>query len=96
MFVEILENHKGENFMTGSTVLTGKVVWFDPAKGIGFISRDDGGKDLFVHWTNITMTGYKTLKPGQAVSFELGTNNRGPQAINVTVLAPAPAPTPTH
>ncbi len=67
-------------------VFTGKVCWFDPARGIGFISKDDGTGDVFVHWTNIEMEGFKTLKPGQPVSFEMGENNRGPQSIKVKLL----------
>jgi len=65
---------------------TGVCAWFDPKKGIGFITRDNGEKDLFVHWTNIAMEGFKTLKPGQPVSFELGENHRGLQAENVLIL----------
>lgn len=65
---------------------TGVCLWFDAKKGIGFIGRDNGEKDLFVHWTNIEMEGFKTLKPGQPVSFEIGENHRGPQAINVKIL----------
>ena len=66
---------------------TGKVVWFCPRKGIGFVSKDDGTGDLFVHWSNVEMEGFKTLKPGQVVSFDLGTNHKGPQCINVKVLS---------
>jgi len=87
-----LPNNKGEYIMTESKVLTGKVVWFDSKKGIGFIARDDGQKDLFVHWTNVEMEGYKTLKPGQVVSFEIGANDRGPQAVKIKVLKDAPKP----
>ena len=65
---------------------TGTVVWFDSKKGIGFVARDNGDKDLFVHWSNIEMTGFKTLKPGQVVSFELGENHRGVQATNIMVI----------
>ena len=68
------------------TQQTGMVVWFDSKKGIGFVAKDDGSGDLFVHWTNIEMDGFKTLKPGSVVSFELGENHRGPQAVNVKVL----------
>lgn len=68
-------------------VLTGVVVWFDARKGVGFIAPDDGSKDQFVHYTNIQMDGFKTLKPGQKVSYDVGTNHRGPQAINVVVLS---------
>lgn len=68
-------------------VSTGVVCWFDAKKGIGFITKDDGTGDLFVHWQNIAMEGFKTLKPGQKVSYELGENHRGPQCVNVRVLA---------
>jgi CspA family cold shock protein len=68
------------------TVFTGKVVWFDSRKGLGFIAKDDGTGDIFVHWSNIVADGYKTLKPGQVVSFGLGENHRGQQAIDVRVI----------
>jgi len=64
---------------------TGIVCWFDPKKGIGFITKDDGSGDLFVHWSNVDMEGFKTLKPGQKVSYGLGENHRGSQATNVIV-----------
>jgi CspA family cold shock protein len=65
---------------------TGKVAWFDARRGVGFVIRDNGEKDLFVHWSNIDMDGFKTLKAGQIVSFEIGENHRGPQAVSVKVL----------
>ena len=68
-------------------VLTGVVCWFDPKKGVGFITPDDGSKDQFVHYSNVQMEGFKTLKPGQKVSYSLGENHRGPQAVNIKVLA---------
>ena len=66
---------------------TGVVAWFSSSKGIGFITRDNNEKDLFVHWTNIEMEGFKTLKPGQRVSFELGANDKGEQAVNIKILS---------
>lgn len=66
----------------------GEVVWFitKPKYNYGFISRENE-KDIFVHWSDINHEGYKTLKKGQRVSFEIGTNNEGkPKAINVTVI----------
>lgn len=63
---------------------TGKVKWFDAAKGFGFISCDDG-KDVFVHFSAINTDGYKTLEEGQSVSFEIVDGARGPQAANVTL-----------
>lgn len=62
------------------------VVWFDPRKGVGFVAKEDGSGDLFVHWSNIVMDGFKTLKPGQKVSYVLGANHRGEQAEQVTPL----------
>ena len=73
--------------MSENNNLTGVVCWFDSRKGIGFITKDDGTGDLFVHWQNVSMEGFRTLKPGQKVSFELGENHRGPQAVNVVVTA---------
>lgn len=64
---------------------TGKVKWFNSEKGFGFITVD-GGKDVFVHFSAITGSGYKTLEEGQNVSFEITEGDRGPQASNVTVL----------
>lgn len=72
--------------MTETQEMTGKVCWFDPKKGIGFIAKDDGTGDLFCHWSNIAMEGFKTLKPGQIVSFELGENHRGVQATNIKII----------
>ena len=70
-----------------SVLNTGVVCWFDPKKGIGFITKDDNSGDLFVHYSNVQMEGFKTLKPGQKVSFALGENHHGPQAVDVKVLA---------
>lgn len=67
--------------------MQGKVVFFSAAKGWGFISRGDGEKDLFVHWTSITgMEGYKKLDQGDVVEFEVEQGKNGPQACNVTVV----------
>lgn len=63
----------------------GKVVWFDAKLGYGFLSRPDE-KDIFVHWSDITSEGFKTLKKGQEVSFSIGLNNRKqPKATCVIV-----------
>lgn len=61
----------------------GTVKWFDNAKGYGFISRENGGKDVFVHHTAIDGTGYKSLEEGQKVSFEVTQGPKGDQAVNV-------------
>ncbi len=61
----------------------GTVKWFNPEKGYGFISREDG-EDLFVHWSEIQMDGYKSLDEGQSVAFEVTTGQNGKlQASNV-------------
>lgn len=62
---------------------TGTVKWFNEAKGFGFISQDGGGKDVFVHFSAIQGSGFKTLAEGQKVSFELQEGPKGPQAANV-------------
>jgi len=59
---------------------TGKVKWFDAKKGFGFIVPDDGGKDLFVHHSDIMMQGFKELNDGQAVEYEVGEGKKGPCA----------------
>ena len=60
----------------------GTVKWFNAEKGYGFITVD-GGEDVFVHFSAIDMTGYKVLEEGQAVTFEVGTGTKGPQAESV-------------
>lgn len=65
---------------------TGKVKWFNAEKGYGFIT-DDAGQDIFVHFSAIEQAeGFKTLDEGQAVSFDVTTGDRGPQATNVVKL----------
>ena len=62
---------------------TGTVKWFNDAKGYGFITPDEGGKDLFVHHTNIAGNGFRTLVEGAKVEFERREGTKGPEAINV-------------
>ena len=62
---------------------TGIVKWFNDAKGFGFITPDDGGKDLFAHFSAIEASGFKTLKEGQKVSFEGSMGPKGEQASNI-------------
>ena len=61
----------------------GTVKFFNAEKGFGFISREDGD-DVFVHFSNITGTGYRSLDEGQKVEFEIGQGRKGPEAVNVT------------
>lgn len=68
---------------------TGKVIWFNDKKGFGFLAQDDQSEDLFVHYTNIKVEGFKTLTAGQIVSYAVGHNHRGPQAIEVEVIGEA-------
>jgi CspA family cold shock protein len=58
----------------------GTVKWFNAEKGYGFITLDGGGQDVFVHYSSIEMSGFKVLEDGQAVTFEIGTGDKGPQA----------------
>ena len=61
----------------------GTVKWFNAEKGYGFITVEEGGQDVFVHYSAIDMSGYKVLEEGQAVVFEVGTGDKGPQAESV-------------
>lgn len=63
----------------------GRVKWFNSKKGYGFIERDDG-EDVFVHYTAIRGQGYRTLKDGQTVEFDIEETERGPRAVNVRVV----------
>jgi CspA family cold shock protein len=65
--------------------MQGRVKWFNPQKGYGFIEVEDG-KDVFVHYSEIKEEGFKTLEEGQEVEFEIVEGNRGPQAANVVKL----------
>ena len=62
---------------------TGTVKWFNDAKGYGFITPDDGGEDLFAHFSAIKMDGFKTLKQGQRVTFDQKEGEKGKQADNI-------------
>lgn len=64
----------------------GTVKWFNADKGFGFISPAEGGDDLFVHFSAIQGSGYKSLDEGQRVSFNVGQGQKGPQATEVTPL----------
>jgi CspA family cold shock protein len=66
-------------------MVKGTVKWFNEKKGFGFLSREDGS-DVFVHHTSIQAEGFKTLREGQEVEFEVQDGPKGPQAVNVTGL----------
>jgi len=65
----------------------GTVKWFNAEKGYGFITLDEGGQDVFVHYSAIEMNGYKVLEEGQKVTFEVGQGAKGPQAESVRIAS---------
>jgi CspA family cold shock protein len=65
---------------------TGTVKWFNDEKGFGFIASDEGGRDLFVHHTNISSDGYRSLAEGSRVTYEEEEGPKGPKAVNVSKL----------
>ena len=69
-----------------SVLASGTVKWFSEQKGYGFITPDDGGKDLFVHFTNIVGEGFKNLQDGQAVSYVPAEGKKGPEATEVQAV----------
>src|SRR5919109_927843 len=82
------EHTAGRHGRKGTMRTTGVVKWFNAEKGYGFITPDDGGKDLFVHHSAIVGEGYKSLAESARVQFEAAQGEKGPEAKNVT-LAPA-------
>lgn len=66
-------------------MFNGKVKWFNGKKGYGFIERSEGETDLFVHFSDIVMDGYKQLNPGDEVEFDVAEGDKGPKAILVKV-----------
>ncbi len=65
---------------------TGTVKWFNESKGFGFITPEDGGKDLFAHYSSIQSNGFKTLQEGQRVEFVVAPGAKGPQATQIKVI----------
>ncbi len=72
--------------MKNTAMATGKVKWFNDTKGFGFITPDDGGEGLFTHVSAIQISGLKTLKEGQRVSFEITNGPKGKQASNINPI----------
>lgn len=68
----------------GRSALRGKVKWFNNQKGYGFITRDDGSGDVFVHYSSVLGDGFKSLAEGDSVEFEVVDSDKGPKAANVT------------
>jgi len=64
----------------------GKIKWFNPTKGYGFIENDAGGKDIFLHVSALEQAGIDTLEEGEAISFEIGDNRGRENAINITKI----------
>ena len=64
----------------------GTVKWFNAEKGYGFITLSEGGQDVFVHYSNIDMTGFRVLEEGQKVELTVGTGQKGPQAEAVRIV----------
>ncbi|GAB2898257.1 cold shock domain-containing protein CspD [Microbulbifer echini] len=75
---------------------TGTVKWFNNAKGYGFILADEGGEDLFAHYSAIQMEGYRTLKAGQQVTFDIVRGDKGYHAANISAAVSAEAETGAH
>lgn len=69
-----------------SQKVIGTVKWFNDAKGFGFIAQDDGGPDVFAHFSAISGTGFKSLAEGQKVRFTLGEGKKGPQAEEIEAI----------
>lgn len=69
-----------------SNSVNGTVKWFNEDKGFGFLTQDNGGKDVFVHFRSIVSEGFKTLSDGQAVKFDVENGQKGLQANNVVVI----------
>ena len=84
--MEILPASRSACSSAGDAMATGTVKWFSDDKGFGFITPDDGGRDLFVHYSGISGDGYRSLAEGAKVSYEEEQGDKGPKAVNVMRL----------
>jgi CspA family cold shock protein len=81
--------HPKQNFQEASSSMNGTVKWFNESKGYGFISNDDGGDDVFVHFSSIVGNGFRTLTEGQKVTFDVEQDPKNPgkmRAVNVQTV----------
>ena len=85
-FAESTLTSNNSSSSSSSSRITGQVKWFDSGKGFGFITRDSG-EDIFVHFTAIRGSGYRSLEEGQKVEFSIGQGSKGPAAQDVAVVA---------
>src|SRR5688572_2620440 len=76
----------GKSIQGNTKMAKGTVKWFNDSKGFGFITPEDGGKDLFAHHSEIQMDGYKSLKEGQAVEFDATQGQKGPAAARIRAV----------
>ena len=74
------------SYERGTVMVNGTVKWFNSEKGFGFIAPEDGSADVFVHFSAIASSGYRTLEENQKVSFDITQGQKGPQAENVRVI----------
>jgi CspA family cold shock protein len=75
---------------------TGVVKWFNESKGFGFVTPDEGGNDIFAHFSDITGAGFRTLRESQRIEYELKNGPKGPQAANIRSLEPEPSSAPVR
>jgi CspA family cold shock protein len=95
-----VNNNEGNIYLYGAkaqefNMPTGTVKWFNNAKGYGFILADQGNEDLFAHYSAIKMEGYKTLRAGQQVSFEITKGDKGLHAVNICAPEASAVASPT-